>query len=143
MIFEELKYIYKGTSGCEKDKEFYANILGAVLIWEFKRFGTSVAAFKLGNCNHLLLIADHLDAYENIPIYRTDDLEKSVQELENKGLSFKSSKFGIPDGNCILFEDNTANKYGIYEQAKDDEYLVNEYERQQKEKSTQQSAKRL
>ena len=137
MVFEELRYIYKGTSDYEANKQFYIEILGASLVWEFRRFGTSVVAFRLGDCKHLILIAEHLKGHQSILIYRTSDIEQAITQLKSNGLSFRSSTFGIPDGNCILFEDNSRTKYGIYEKTKDDAYLVDEYNRQQREQSTQ------
>ena len=134
MIFEELKYIYKGTVNYEKDKSFYIDILNGELIWEFSRFGTKVCALKLDNLNHQILIADHLKSDEQIQIFRTENLATAIKILGENGLQFTSDTFGIPDGNCIRFQDFSGKKYGIYEKTKTDEFLINEYLRRQKEK---------
>ena len=131
MIFEELKYVYNGTADYEKDKRFYMEHLGATLVWEFSRFGTQVCALKLGNLNHQILMAGHLRADQQINIYRTGDLQKALQQLKKRGLVFSSGKFGIPDGNCILFKDFSGKESGIYEQTKPDSFLKEEYLRQQ------------
>ena len=134
MIFEELKYIYNGTVNYEKDKSFYIDNLNGELIWEFSRFGTTVCALKLDNVNHQILIADHLKSDEQIQIFRTENLATAIKILEENGLQFTSDTFGIPDGNCIQFQDFSGKKYGIYEKNKTDEFLRNEYLRQQGEK---------
>ena len=135
MIFEELKYIYKGVTDYQKDKEFYLNMLKATLVWEFSRFGVRVAALKLGPSQHLTLIADHLKPDVQILIYRTENLAKSIKALNDRGLKFSGGTFQIPDGTCILFQDLSGSKYGIYQQDKPDSFLVEEYLRQQKEKT--------
>ncbi|WP_167343099.1 VOC family protein [Nonlabens sp. SY33080] len=133
MIFEELKYIYKGTSDYNSEKSFFQNDLEAELIWEFERFGTKVCAIKLGNANHSILIANHLESYKQIHIYRTDNLTESIEKLKKNGVELSSEPFGIPDGQCVLFKDVSGKEYGVYQKTKDDDYLKNEYLRQQSE----------
>lgn len=133
MIFEELKYIYNGTANYEKDKSFFIDNLNGELIWEFSRFGTKVCAFKLDNVNHQILIAAHLKSDVQIQIFRTENLANAIKLLRENGLGFTSGTFGIPDGNCIQFQDYSGKEYGIYEKNKPDNFLRNEYLRQQNE----------
>ncbi len=135
MIFKELKYLYKGTSDYQKDREFYLKVLGAALIWEFVRFGTKVVAFQLGTSNHLTLIADHLAPNKQILIYRAENLIEAMEILKSRGLKFTGSTFEIPDGTCVRFEDESSTQYGLYEKAKPDLFLTEEYHRQQAEKT--------
>lgn len=134
MIFEELKYIYKGTCDFEKEKEFYSRTLGAELIWEFSRFSAKVVALKLGNSDPLTVLADHLPSDKQIFIYRTENLGKAIELLRSNGLEILGDPFGIPDGSCIRFKDESGTQYGIYEKTRPDSFLINEYARQQAEK---------
>ena len=113
-LFERLAYIYVGTSDYGSDYEFYKNVLGAELIWEFDSFGAEVAAFNL--CGEpYLLIADHVHAPSKRLIYEVKDISSAAKQLKDRGWKSDGGKFEIPDGPCINFKDKSGNEYAILE----------------------------
>ena len=132
---KNLEYVYTGTADFEADRRFYLELISAELIWEFERFGARVAAFALTGTKPWIILADHEPAGYRRLIFAVDSLEKAKRELQGKGLVFTSGVFGIPDGPCINFQDASGNLYAIMEKQKPDEYLVDEYMRQQAEKA--------
>ena len=111
-IFKTLVYIYIGTSNYAGDFQFYKNVLGAKLIWQFHDFGARVAAFDLCGMPYLL-IADHVPAPSKRLIYEVENLDNAAKELSSKGWKADGKKFEVPDGPCFNFNDESGNEYAI------------------------------
>lgn len=111
-LFKRLVYIYIGTSHYDADRDFYKDVLGARLVWEFKEFGARVAAFDLCGEPYLLL-ADHVKAPSKRLIYQVDDLDEAAKELKARGWKPDGREFEVPDGPCINFKDSSGNEYAI------------------------------
>lgn len=109
-----LIYIYIGTSNYQADHNFYKNVLGAELIWEFEEFDAKVAAFNLSG-EPYLLIADHVEAPSKRLIYEVEDIDAAAKELKARGWKADGNKFEVPDGPCINFKDESGNEYAILE----------------------------
>jgi len=112
--FKKLIYIYTGTSNYEADFNFYKNIIGADLRWEFEDFGAKVAAFDLCGLPYVL-IADHVHAPSKRLIYEVEDIDAAAKALISRGWKADGSKFEVPDGPCINFKDESGNEYAILE----------------------------
>lgn len=112
--FKRLIYIYIGSSNYQADYNFYKNVLGADLIWEFEEFGARVAAFNLSG-EPYLLIADHVEAPSKRLIYEVEDIDAAAKELKTRGWKADGGKFEVPDGPCINFKDESGNEYAILE----------------------------
>jgi len=111
-LFKRLVYIYIGTSNYKADYNFYKNILGAALVWEFENFGAKVAAFNL--CGEpYLLIADHVHAPGKRLLYEVENIDAAAKELKAKGWKADGNSFEVPDGPCINFKDESGNEYAI------------------------------
>lgn len=132
---KDLEYIYTGTGDFNSDQKFYMEILQARLVWEFQHFGVKVAAFDISGKKPWVLLADHKPPGYRRLIYSTKSLTTERTFLSKKGLKFTSGIFNIPDGPCINFEDKSGNKYALIEKQKPDNYLIDEYLKQQKENS--------
>jgi catechol 2,3-dioxygenase-like lactoylglutathione lyase family enzyme len=111
-LFKRIAYIYIGTSNYDADRNFYKEILGARLVWEFKEFGAKVAAFDLSG-EPYLLIADHVPAPSKRLIYEVENILEAEKELKARGWKPEGSNFEIPDGPCINFKDESGNEYAI------------------------------
>ncbi|MGI8952248.1 MAG: VOC family protein [Chitinophagaceae bacterium] len=83
-LYKRLIYIYIGTLNYDVDINFYANVLGAELIWEFENFGAKVAAFDLCGGPHLLT-ADHIKSPSKRLIYEVENIDDTSKKLEAKG----------------------------------------------------------
>ena len=112
LLFKRLAYIYIGTNNYAADYNFYKNILGAGLVWEFENFGAKVAAFDLSG-EPYLLIADHVHAPSKRLIYEVENLREAAKELKARGWKADGSKFEVPDGPCFNFKDESGNEYAI------------------------------
>ena len=111
-LFKRIAYIYIGTSDYKADYDFYKNILGAELIWEFEDFGAKVAAFDVcGEPFHL--IADHVHAPSKRLIYEVENIDDVAKQLKARGWKPEGEKFEVPDGPCINFKDASGNEYAI------------------------------
>ena len=113
-MFKRIAYIYVGTSSYESDRSFYMEVLGAELVWEFKEFGASVAAFNLCGEPYLLL-ADHVKAPSKRLIYEVASLKEASRILKARGWKSDGEAFEIPDGPCMTFTDRSGNEYAILE----------------------------
>lgn len=113
-LLQRLAYIYTATSNYAADYNFYKEILGARVVWEFEDFGAKVAAFDL--CGEpYVLIADHVHAPGKRLIYEVDNLESAMKELESRGWKADGKRFEVPDGPCINFKDESGNEYALLE----------------------------
>ena len=109
----ELKYLYVGTSRFEEDLAYYRDVLGADEVWSLEEFGARVAGLRVA-AGPLLLIADHRPAPSCLPVFGVDDLDAAVAGLEKRGWRADSGPFGIPDGPCYLFSDQSRNQLAIF-----------------------------
>ena len=115
--FKRLAYIYVGTSNYNEDYNCYRNVLGAELVWEFEEFGAKVAAFDLSG-EPFLLIADHVKAPSKRLIYEVDNIVDAAKQLKARGWYPDGSKFEMPDGPCINFNDKSGNEYAILQRTR-------------------------
>ena len=112
--FGELLYLYLGSADLDADVAFYRNTLAAPMVWRFEKFGTEVAAFRVG-AGPLVLLAAHRPAPSCIPIFGVPDLEAAGCTLRARGWTPTAGPFEIPDGPCFLFHDPSKNPLAILE----------------------------
>lgn len=110
--FGTLKYLYVGSARFDEDHAYYRDVLGAPLVWTFRRFGARVSAFRLGP-GPLFLIADHRPAPSCLPIFEVADLERTAAELKARGWRPEGPAFEVPDGPCYRFHDPSGNPLAI------------------------------
>jgi hypothetical protein len=89
-------------------------VLGGELVFAIEAFGARVAMVRLGEGPPDLLLADHLEGERPVLVYRVDDLEPALAELEARGWE-RSPTFGIPHGPCCSFETPGGHRIGVYE----------------------------
>ncbi|MFL5346244.1 MAG: VOC family protein [Hyalangium sp.] len=111
-----LRYLYVGTARFAEDLAFYREVLGAELVWHFRRFGAEVAAVRLGE-GPLYILADHRPAKSTLPIYAVEDLEAFRASAEARGLKGAHS-VETPDGPCLVLHDPTGNELGALEEVR-------------------------
>jgi len=110
----KLRFLYTGSEKFDADLKYYRDSIGAELVWNFKAFGTRVAAFRVGE-GPLVLIADHRPAPSYMPIYEAGNLKNAVNELKKRGCNPDSGPFEIPNGPCYVFKDPSGNEFAIFE----------------------------
>ena len=110
--FGPLRYLYVGSSDIQKDLDYYTKVLGAKKLWDLSRFGTRVAALRLGS-GPLVLLADHRPARSCILIFQVDDLLAESKRLREKGWRPEGEQFEIPEGPCYRFNDPSGNPLAL------------------------------
>ncbi len=112
--FGKLEYLYVGTADFERDLAYYREVLGATVAWNLEGFGAHVAALRLGK-GPLLLLADHRPAPSCLLLYSVEDLKGTVKELRKHGWKSDGRSFEIPNGPCLVFDDPSGNRLGIFQ----------------------------
>lgn len=121
--FALLKYLYVGSDRFQDDLGYYHKTLGGRIVWHFRAFGTEVCAFDLGG-GPLLLLAEHRPAGSVLPVWMVDDVEATAAGLAARGWKAKEGPFGIPDGDCYLFEDPSGNEHAVFGNERPDALLA-------------------
>jgi len=111
-----LRYLYLGTGRFAEDLSFYRDVLGAELVWHFRRFGAEVAALRLGE-GPLYILADHRPAKSTLPIHAVSSLAAFRTAAEARGLK-GAHTVETPDGPCLVFQDATGNEVGALEEVR-------------------------
>lgn len=108
-----LAYLYLGSRDFDADFRYYAETLGAEVVWSHAAFGARVAAFRVGE-GPLLLAADHREAPSCLPVFAVPDLDAAEATLRARGWRPEGARFEIPDGPCVLFRDPSGNQLALF-----------------------------
>ena len=103
-----LDYVYVGVEDTSRSVAFYRDVLGATVVWRFRRFGADVAAIRLG-AGPLLLLADHRPVPSVMPIYTVQDLAATMSSLAARGWKEAGPPMETPDGPAVTFRDPDGN----------------------------------
>src|SRR5437016_146654 len=109
-----LQYLYVGTSDFKRDLDYYTNVLGAAVLWNYKEFGANVAGLRLSEGPQYLL-ADHRPAPSCLPLFQVKDLKAKAKELRSRGWKSEGRSFEVPPGPCLLFKDPSGNQLALLE----------------------------
>ena len=112
-----LQYLYVGTSDFKRDLDYYTNVLGAAVLWNYKEFGANVAGLRLSEGPQYLL-ADHRPAPSCLPLFEVKDLKAAAKDLRARGWKPEGRSVEIPPGPCYVFKDPSGNPLGIFENAR-------------------------
>jgi catechol 2,3-dioxygenase-like lactoylglutathione lyase family enzyme len=112
--FESLDFLYMPSGDVAADAEYFTDVLGGRLVFAIEAFGTRVAMVQLSGGTPALLLAGHLSGERPILVYRVDDLDCAMRELEARGCD-PGPRFGIPHGPCCAFHTPGGHRIAIYE----------------------------
>jgi catechol 2,3-dioxygenase-like lactoylglutathione lyase family enzyme len=112
--FGRLDFIYMPSTDVARDLVFYRDVLGGELVFAIEAMGTRVALLDLAESGPRLLLADHLEGEAPILVFRVDDFDAALAELESRGAEIES-RFGIPHGPCATLRTPGVQKLAIYE----------------------------
>jgi predicted enzyme related to lactoylglutathione lyase len=116
--FQNLDYLYVGSSDFERDVRFYKDTLKAELLWAFNKFGSKVAAFRLAYGGPTVMLADHLKTPSIEPIFSVSDLEASIKTLKARGVDDIQGPIDTPAGRACSFKDPGGNRYSLVQNDK-------------------------
>jgi hypothetical protein len=96
-MFESLEFVYLPSRDVAADVEHFTAGLGGELVFAIEAFGTRVAMVRLNPDPPAVLLAGHLEGDQPVLVCRVRDLDRSVTELEERGVGV-AAHFEIPHG---------------------------------------------
>lgn len=115
MPIGRLEYLYVGSHDVARDLAYYTDVLGAEVVWDFTNFGTRVAGLRLFAEGPMVVLAGHREAPSTMCVFAVGSLDAAEAALRARGWRPEGARFGIPDGDALLFKDPSGNEMAIYE----------------------------
>jgi hypothetical protein len=112
--FGQLDFLYTPSDDVAADMAYFSEVLGGRIIFAVENNGVRVAAVALSDGPPLVLLTDHLEGSETIFIYRVDDLDASLAELEARGWT-RERGFEIAHGPCCSFTTPGGKRVALYQ----------------------------
>jgi hypothetical protein len=112
--FEELDFIYTPSRDVAADLAYFAEVLGATVVFTIEAMGTKVAMLDLTGKPPRILLTDHLEGEWPILIYRVADLDESMTYLGGRGWH-REPTIEIPHGPCCSFRAPGGQRLALYE----------------------------
>lgn len=113
-MFERLDYLYMPSRDVAGDMAYFADVLGARVVFAIEGMGTRVAMLELAESGPRVLLAGHLDGDQPVLVYRVDDLAAAVGELRARGW-VPGHALEIPQGPVQSFAAPGGQRIAIYE----------------------------
>jgi predicted trehalose synthase len=96
-VFESLDFVYLPSRDAAAELTRYTEEVGASVVFAIEAFGTRVAMITLAERSPPVLLAEHLETDQPVLVFRVADLERSITDLEGRGVQV-AMRFGIPHG---------------------------------------------
>ena len=96
-MFDSLDFVYLPSRDVAAELRYFTEAMGAEIVFAIEAFGTRVAMVQVSPDPPALLLAGHLEGDQPILVYRVNNLENAIAELEKKGAQL-GARFGIPHG---------------------------------------------
>jgi hypothetical protein len=113
VTFQDLDFLYTPSNDPAADRDYFVDVLGAREVFAIEAGEDRVAAVQL-SARPLLLFAAHLEGERPFLIYRVEDLEAELAELESRGWQ-RAETFDIPHGPCCTFASPGGHRIGLYQ----------------------------
>jgi hypothetical protein len=113
-VFDHLDYVYMPSRDVAADVAWFTDILGGRLVFAIDAMGTRVAMIELTEGPPKLILAGHLEGERPILVYRVDDLDVTIAELESRGW-VRGHRLEIPQGPVCSFSAPGGQRLAVYE----------------------------
>ena len=113
-MFDRLDFIYLPSRDVAADVEHYTGGLGGELVFAIERFQTRVAMVRASPEGPKLLLAEHLEGDQPILVFRVDDLEAAIDELQTRGVE-PGARFEMPYGHGIELRSPGPQRLALYQ----------------------------
>jgi hypothetical protein len=113
-MFERLDYIYMPSTDVAADVAYFTDVLGGRLVFAVEGMGTRVAMVELTAEPPRILLAGHLEGDRPVLVYRVDDLDEAITELEGRGWK-RGHTLEIPQGPVCSFSAPGGQRLAVYE----------------------------
>ena len=117
LVFDRLDFVYLPSRDVAADVAHFTTELGGELIFAVEAFETRVAMVRLAGEGPRLLLAGHLEGDQPILIFRVDDLDAAIAELEARGAPL-GKHFEMPYGVGVEIESPGPQRAAIYERTR-------------------------
>jgi hypothetical protein len=111
---ESLDFLYMPSRDPAAELEWFAQTLGAEVVFAIEAFGTRVAMLQPAAGPPAVLLAGHLEGERPVLVFRVASMADAVAELEAAGGS-AGPEFGIPHGPVREIEAPGGHRLAIYE----------------------------
>jgi hypothetical protein len=112
--FGPLDFVYLPSRSVADDVAHLTEGLEGELVFAIERFGTRVAMVKLTEEPPAVLLAGHLEGDQPVLVYRVEDLERTLAQLEERGVAV-AARFGIPHGPGAEIANPGPQRIAVYE----------------------------
>ena len=112
--FESLDFLYMPSRDVAADVRHFTDVLGASFVFAIEAFGTRVAMVRMTEAPPAILLAGHLEGDRPILVFRVDDLEGAVAEVEARGWE-AGERFGFPHGPGCMLDAPGGQRLAVYE----------------------------
>ncbi len=109
-----LDFVYLPSRDVAADVQHYTERLGGELVFAIERFGTRVAMVRLTTDGPKLVLAEHLEGDRPILIFRVDDLDAAMAELEARGVE-PGAPFEMPYGHGFGLKTPGPQRLALYQ----------------------------
>ncbi len=116
-MFDRLDFVYQPSRDAAADVAHFTDELGAELVFAIERFETRVAMVRMAAEGPCLLFAEHLEGERPILVFRVDDLEAAIAELEDREAAL-GSRFEMPYGTGVEIVVPGPQRLAVYEQTR-------------------------
>ena len=113
-LFERLDFVYMPSRDVEADLRYFTDVLGARLIFAIDGMGTRVAMVEPSEDAPRLLLAGHLEGDRPVLVYRVQDIDAAMHELQGRGWK-RGHTLEIPHGPVCSFTTPGGHRLAIYQ----------------------------
>jgi catechol 2,3-dioxygenase-like lactoylglutathione lyase family enzyme len=112
--FLSLDFLYIPTADVDATARWYADELGAELVWKVRGMATVVACLRVSEAGPVVLLSGHLEGESPILVYRIADYREALSHMRAAGAS-DVRELEIPHGPCASFIAAGGARLAIYE----------------------------
>jgi hypothetical protein len=112
--FRSLDFLYTPSQDVRGDARYLVEVLGGELVFAIEAMGTKVAMIRLADAAPAVLLTDHLEGDRPVLVYRVDDLEVALAELESRGWK-RGRMLELPPGPACTFVTPGGHRLAVYE----------------------------
>ena len=112
--FVSLDFLYVPTADVDAAARWYADELGAELVWKVRGMSTVVACMRVSEAGPALLLAGHLEGEAPVLVYRVASYREALERLPAGGVT-GVRELEIPHGPCASFVVPGGARMAIYE----------------------------
>ena len=113
-MLDQLDFVYLPSRDAAADVEYFTTGLGGELVFAIEAFETRVAMVRLTTGAQAVLLAQHLEGDQPVLVYRVENLEQAVEELQERGGTI-AARFDIPHGPGAELRNPGPQRIAIYE----------------------------